>query len=105
MKRLLLLILAFGLLASVAYAHNGMHHIMGTVTAITDTSVTVKTTDGKTQTIGLTAETKYKKGEAAMTVKDIKVGEHIVIHAAMKSGHMVAAEVMVGGMKMKGMSE
>ncbi len=39
MKRLLLLILIFGLFAGAAYAHNRMQHVMGTVTGMSDTSV------------------------------------------------------------------
>ncbi len=42
MKRLLLLILTFGRFAGAAYAHNGMIHVMGTVTAITANSISVR---------------------------------------------------------------
>ena len=99
MKKLLLLILTFGMFARAAYAHNGMEHVMGTVTAMTDSSVSVKTMNGTVQTVALTGETKFLKGDAAITPKDIKVGDHIVIHAAKKEGKLVAAEVKVGAMK------
>ena len=104
MKRFLVLLLTFGIFAGAAYAHNGMKHVMGTVTAISHTSVTVKGTDGKTQTVALTGETKYRKGTAAMSLTDVKVGDHIVVHAAMKGTQLTAAEVMLGAMKMQGMS-
>ena len=99
MKRFLLLILTLGLFAGAAYAHNGMEHVMGTVTAMTDTSISVKTTTGTVQTVALSSNTKFLKGDAAITMKDIKVGDHIVIHAAKKEGKLVAAEVKVGAMK------
>ncbi len=99
MKKLLLLILTFGMFAGAAYAHNGMEHVMGTVTAMTDSSVSVKIMNGTVQTVALTGETKFLKGDAAITLKDIKVGDHIVIHAAKKEGKLVAAEVKVGAMK------
>jgi phosphomannomutase len=102
MKRVLLLILTFGLFAGAAYAHNGMEHVMGTVTAMTDSSVSVKTMNGTVQTVALTGETKFLKGDAAITLKDIKVGDHIVIHAAKKEGKLVAAEVKVGAMNVQG---
>jgi hypothetical protein len=104
MKRLLLLILSFGLFAGAAYAHNGMVHVMGTVTAMTDTSISVKAMDGKVQTVALTTGTKYLRGETSVTLKDIKIGDHIVIHATGKPDHLVAAEVKLGTMKnMSGM--
>ncbi len=104
MKRLLLLILALGLFSTAAFAHNGMIHIMGTVTAVTDNSISVKGTDGKTQTALLAATTKFSKGDKTVTIKDIKAGDHIVIHATKKGEQLVAAEVKVGAMAMSGMS-
>lgn len=100
MKRLLLIILTLGLFAGVAYAHNGMVHVMGTVTALTDTSISVRAMNGTVQTVALTGDTKYLRGAAAVAAKDIKVGDHIVIHATGKSDHLIASEVKVGAMKM-----
>ena len=37
---------------------------------------------------------------ATVAAKDIKVGDHIVIHATGKSDHLIASEVKVGAMKM-----
>lgn len=99
MKRFLLLILTFGLFAGAAYAHNGMEHVMGTVTAMDAMSISVKTMDGTVKTVALSADTKFLKGESAITLHDIKVGDHIVIHAGKKKGKLVAAEVKVGAMK------
>lgn len=99
MKRFLLLILTLGLFAGAAHAHNGMVHVMGTVTAMTDTSISVKATDGSVQTVAVTNTTKYLRGDTAVTLKDVKVGDHIVIHATGKPNHLVAAEVKTGTMK------
>ena len=99
MKKLWLLILTLGLFAGAAYAHNGMEHVMGTVTAITDSSVSVKTMNGTVQTVVIASDTKFLKGDAAIPIKDIKVGDRVVIHAAEKEGKLVAAEVKVGEMK------
>ena len=103
MKRLLVLVLTLGVLVGAAYAHNGMQHVMGTVTVITPSSVTVKATDGSIQTVLLSNDTKYLKGKQAITVKDIKVGDHIVIHATKKGDQLTAEEIKVGTMKMMGM--
>jgi hypothetical protein len=96
MKCLLALVLTLGLLASVAYAHNAMIHVMGTVSAITDTSITVTTTDGKSQAVALNGDTKYAKMDTAIALKDIKVGDHVVIHATKKADQLVAATVKIG---------
>jgi len=102
MKRLVTLVMTLGLLTATAYAHNGMEHVMGTVTNVTDTAITVKTTNGKLQTVVLNADTKYAKMDKAITLKDIKVGDHVVVHATKKGDQLIAVTVKVG-MDMKGM--
>ncbi len=96
MRALLTLALTFSLMVCLAYAHGGMEHVMGTVAGISATSITVTTTDGKSQTVLLTAETKYAKNDTAITVKDIKVGDPVVIHATRKNNELTAATVKVG---------
>jgi ribosomal protein S17 len=109
MKKVLAALFTLVLMVSSAYAHNGMEHVMGTVASITDNSITVTTTDGKTQTVTTTADTKYSKMDAVIALKDIKVGDHVVIHATKKNDKLIAATVQVGmgktaGMKMDGRS-
>jgi ribosomal protein S17 len=109
MKKLTTTFFTLVLMVSSAYAHNGMEHVMGTVASITDNSITVTTTDGKTQTVTTTADTKYNKMDAVIALNDIKVGDHVVIHATKKDNKLVAATVKVGmenmpGMKMDGKS-
>jgi hypothetical protein len=104
MKKILGTFLAMILIAGVAYAHGGMEHIMGTVVSMTDSSITVKTKDGKTQTVQVAAETKYTQMDKPITMKDLKVGDQVVIHAAKKDGKLVAETVKVGMAGMKGMS-
>jgi hypothetical protein len=96
MKRLLTLALTLALTAALAHAHGGMEHVMGTVAAVSATSITVTTSDGKSQTVLLTPDTKYAKKDTAITVGDIKVGDAVVIHATMKNNALTAATVKVG---------
>ena len=96
MKRIFLMFLAFSIFATAAYAHNGMIHVMGTVTSITDSSISVKGADGKIQTVMFAATTKFLKGESAISAKDIKVGDRTVIHATKKGDQLVASEVKLG---------
>ena len=103
MKKLIATFFTIVFMVSSAYAHNGMEHAMGSVASITDNSITVTTTDGKSQTVTTTADTKYTKMDAAIALKDIKVGDHVVIHATKKEGKLIAATVQVGMGKMAGM--
>jgi hypothetical protein len=100
MKKLLATLFALLLMVSSAYAHKGMEHIMGTVTSIADSSITATTTDGKTQTVTATSDTRYSKMDAVIALKDIKVGDHVVIHATKKENKLLAATVQVGMEKM-----
>lgn len=103
MKKVLATLFTLVLMVSSAYAHNGMEHVMGTVASITDSSIMVTTTDGKTQTVATTADTKYSKVDAVIALKDIKVGDHVVIHATKKNDKLFAATVQLGMGKMTGM--
>jgi preprotein translocase subunit YajC len=75
------------------YAHGGMIHVMGTVTRITDNSVTVETTDKKTVEVQLTDSTTYMNGSNPGSRKEIKVGDRVAIHAVKVKDSLQAHEV------------
>lgn len=104
MKRLLAVVAVLVLMVGIAHAHNGMIHVMGTVTNVTDTTITVHATDGKTQTVAFTSNTKYARMDTAIPLKDVKVGDQVVIHATKKDNQLIAVTVKIGmaGMKMGG---
>lgn len=104
MKQVFAVVLTLAMSASIAYAHGGMIHVMGTVSAKTDSSITVTTKDGKTQNVVLTGETKFARMDTAITLKDVRLGDHVVIHATKKGNQLIAVEVKVGAAKMKSMS-
>ena len=95
MKRILALPIALALTAT-AWAHNGMEHVMGTVAAITASSLDVKATTGKVTTVGTDSKTMWMKGKAMITAKDIHTGDRVVIHAKKVGDKLVAAEVELG---------
>jgi hypothetical protein len=95
MKRLIALVVVV-LFAGLAYAHEGMQHVMGTVEAITANSLTVKAPNGTIHTVVLNSQTKYAKGTSVIAQKDVKVGDHVVVHAAKKGEQLVAAEIKLG---------
>jgi preprotein translocase subunit YajC len=97
-KRLFSTILGLFLLSGLALGHEGERHIMGKVIAVSDNSITVETAgkEPKTVTVAITAQTKFVKSGAAASVKDLKVGDRVVIHADMKGDKLEAHEVRFG---------
>jgi hypothetical protein len=92
-RRLLIAALLVLTVCSLARAHGGMIHVMGTVTALTDNTVTVETTDKKTVIVTLTGETTYLNGSKPAALKDLKVGNRVVIHAVRVKESLQAHEV------------
>lgn len=83
-------------------AHEG-HKVMGTVTAVDASQLEVKDKAGKTVSIVLTAETKYRKPGAtaaapaqAAAAADVKVGQRVVVSVKEEGEKMTATEVMLG---------
>jgi hypothetical protein len=83
-------------LASVAFAHGTYTHVMGTVTKITETEVTVETTDKQVTVVKIASTTSFLKGGEAASLKDLKVGDRVVIHAKPIGTDLVAHEVRFG---------
>lgn len=102
MKRMLLLLVGAVLFAGLAFAHGDEQHIMGTVTKVTDSAITVEVAakQGDTQkssvTVNVASSTKFEKMGAAATIKDIKVGDRVVINAGKKGGKLEAHIVKIG---------
>ena len=96
MQVALLAIVSLALLPIIATAHGGEEHVTGTVTKISDTSVMVKTTAGKSVDVGFDAKTTYARGKEPIQKTDIKVGDRIVIHAAEINEKLVAHSVELG---------
>jgi hypothetical protein len=89
-------IVSLALVPAIAIAHGGETHVTGTVTKISDTSVTVKTTAGKTVEVGFDAKTTYTRAKQPIPKADIKAGDRIVIHAAEVNEKLVAHTVEIG---------
>jgi ribosomal protein S1 len=91
-------------LSAIAFAHGNEKHVMGTVTSISDDSITVETTSKKTVTVNVSASTKFQKSGSSAARKDLKVGDKVVIHATGPENKLVAAEVRFGTMSKDNMS-
>lgn len=78
------------------WAHGGEEHVIGTVTGVSDKSVTVKTTAGKVETVGFDAKTTYAREKKPVQKSDITVGDRVVIHAVEVDEKLVAHTVELG---------
>jgi uncharacterized protein YxeA len=96
MKRIILLVATVVLAVGAAFAHGKDQHVMGKVTAMTDSSITVQTKAKDHVTVYTMAETKYEKSGTAASLKDLKVGDRVVIHAEKMGDKLMANEVHFG---------
>lgn len=97
-RRIVLCSLTVLLSAALLRAHGETTHLMGTVTAVTADTVTVKDTAGKSLVVMLAKTTKYLKDKKAAVIGDLKVGTRVMIEAAMdeKMKMYTAEEVQLG---------
>ncbi len=90
-------ILAAALLVrALAFGHGDLAHIYGVVTAIDDHSISVKTADGSIKVVAFDGETHFLKAGAPATVKDLAIGNRVVIHAHKNGDKFHAAEIKIG---------
>jgi Domain of unknown function (DUF5666) len=83
-------------LATVAFGHGTDKHVLGTVTKITDTEITVETQTKEVQVVKIAPDTSFVKSGASATIKDLKVGDRVVIHAKPVGSDLIAHEVRFG---------
>jgi hypothetical protein len=89
----LLIFLAFSLLT---LGHGTDKHVLGTVTKITASDITVQAQDGSSQVVKIAPDTSFVKSGASASIKDLKVGDRVVIHAKPVGTDLIAHEVRFG---------
>ena len=84
--------------SAIAYAHNGIEHVLGTVTAVTDSAITVETVKHTSVTVMVDPTTNFRRrGEKAL-LKDLMKGERVAIDAKEnKDENLIAVTVKWGG--------
>ncbi|MBI4476825.1 MAG: hypothetical protein HY654_06600 [Acidobacteria bacterium] len=65
--------------AAPLWAHGNYEHVRGVVTVINSTSMSVELQDKKTRTLTITAKSTFEKSGEPAQIKDLKVGERVVI--------------------------
>ena len=95
MKTAVLTLCAVLIWCSAAWSHGDEQHVLGTVTKIEAGTITVSTATGATTVVNIVAATKFVRGGAPATIKDLKVGDRVAIHAKPKAP-LEATEVKIG---------
>lgn len=101
MYRRILIALGCLLFVSLAFAHGGEEHVMGTVTNISGNTITVESTSNRSITVGITDQTKFEKSGSSANLTDLKVGDKVVIHAKKQGEKLVAHQVRFGAVPRK----
>lgn len=88
------LAITFLLMSTTAFAHGTGQHVLGTVTAIDDTHIEVKTPKGATVSVLIDKQTRFKAKRAPKLNEPPEVGDRVVIEATKdeKKG-LIATEV------------
>lgn len=90
-RTLLAVMVAFVLAGGVAFAHGNAEHVRGTVTNVSDTAITVQVSAKQTRTVTINAKTMVMRGDAHLSVKDVQVGDRVVLDVDKKTS--IASEV------------
>lgn len=77
--RMICAVLIVGLFTGLALAHDGNKHVKGTVVELGENSISVETPEKQKHTIAVDEKTKFEKSGTAATMKDLKVGDRVVI--------------------------
>ncbi len=87
---------------TLVFAHGNEKHLKGVVTQVTNSAITIQTTDGKNMEVAVMPTTKFMKSGKTISAADIKKNDRVVIHAKSKGAKLEATMVMVGSMKVSG---
>jgi hypothetical protein len=75
----------------------GKKFIVGEVTQIAETKLTIKRPDGVEQVIEVDDDTSFKNSKReSVTLADVKVGDHVMGRGELKNGTFIPATLMVG---------
>src|SRR5437868_4076973 len=98
LKQVVICTLSVVLFAGLALAHGDATHLMGTVSAVSADTVTIKDSAGKAIIVMLPKDAKFLQNKKAMTKGDLKVGSRVVIDAKMdeKMKMYTAEEIQIG---------
>jgi hypothetical protein len=83
---------------TVARAHQGhAHKVMGTISSVEGSNVTVKTSDGKTVMVMLDKKTAITRGKTKLDAAAVKVGDRVVAVGMEEKDMIMATTMKLGG--------
>ena len=75
------------------WAHEDHTHVMGTVTAMSDSELVVSNTSGQTIAIQLDRNTRYRAAGVATSSVTVRVGDRVVVEVTEEASGLRAADV------------
>jgi preprotein translocase subunit YajC len=78
-----------------AFGEMGKDFVVGEVKSIDAPKLTVLRPDNVTQTLEFNEETSLRRGRESITMADIQVGDHVVVHGGVQNNTFVPKNVMV----------
>jgi hypothetical protein len=84
------------LLGNAAFPHGNEQHIAGTVIKVLQDSVTVQTGDKTLIEVKIVFDTKLTKSNAPAELKELHIGDRVVIHARKVGDQLQAHTVQIG---------
>ncbi len=88
-----LLACALCLISATAFAHGSGQHVLGTVTAVDATHLTIKTPKGQTVNVQMNKQTKFREKGNPKSANLPAVGDRVVIEATKTNKILTATEV------------
>lgn len=89
----LIVVFAFLLMSATVSAHGSGQHVLGTVTAIDEKHIEVKTPKGAAVSVKLTKQTRFKEKGNPKSTEPPAVGDRVVIEAMKENKVLTATEV------------
>lgn len=96
--KLLSAALAALFLGALAFAHGGFEHVMGTISKVEKSMITVKTEKGDVD-VKLDAKTEITKDDHKATVEDLVIGARVVIDLPEKEKSPAAHSIKIGAVE------
>ena len=84
------------LLTGNLFAHGNGKHLMGTVKSVSADSIVVEENSHQMQTVQVTSQTKFVKAGQPSSLRELKAGDRVVIHAKSSGDKLEATEVKFG---------
>lgn len=84
------------LAAFAALAHGDEKHLKGVVSRIEGSALTLAVEKGEPVVVATDEKTELTRGDAKVAMKDVVVGDRVVIHAKEHGGKLIAHVVKLG---------